>query len=285
MALLIEKPWTTQPYRTVGVNWSNPLTRGLLGAWLPYQNVIGGPAVIQGTTVTRGISNDGVAWRNSQANSNNYVKVERGPFTYTQQVTFEAIVRVKAFVTTVGSAGNLQGIISQFQSDSIGTSYVGPILRIQGNKARFGLEKSGSVYLADSEVLSTNRTYHLLGSYDQKNVSIYVNGCLQGSAAYAGTFDNNVNTFISIASDYVVWATTLGEKRTLNGDIFLARIYNVGKTAAEAAALAANPWQLFTGVETLSVPTYYPAAFPTLSNARVTSLTSTQGVPNVDYAF
>lgn len=270
MALALVKPWRTQPDRVAGVDWENPLSRGLVWQGTPVDEGLpfGNRAVITGN-FPASVGFAGRAWRGAYQASNNYVRVNRTAILgYTAQVTFEALIFVRSFQTNIFPY--ISGIIGQYQLVG-GSSKYGPSLRFNNNATQanagvpvFIITQSGGVERqAAGSALTAGRFYHLLGTYNGSTVVLYVNGKQVASTSATGAFDNDTLNFISIGSDYADDAAT---NRSLNGDIFLARIYNVGKTAAEAAALAANPYQLFTGVETLSVPTYYPI----LSNLQAT---------------
>lgn len=243
---------TTQPQTPVRVDWSNPITRGLIGVYTPIDPGISlaNAASVVGN-ITPAASQGMRAWRGAYQASNNYIRVERGPFTYTSEVTFEALLRVEAFQTT--AFPYISGVIGQYQSDAAGSPYYGPVLRFNSTaaigdaaKPAFIVTQSGTERRASSSVaLSAGRVYHLLGTYDGANITLYVDGVQIANTALTGSFDNHASNFISLGSDYVVATGGFSQNRCLNGDIYLARIYNKGKTAAEARALAANAWQLF----------------------------------------
>jgi hypothetical protein len=71
------------------------------------------------------------------------------------------------------------------------------------------------------------------------------------------------------------------------GGVALACVFNRALTGSEIAALSVNPWQLFAPRKIIipHAPIGGGYTHPTLSNARMGSLTSTGGVPLVDYAF
>lgn len=69
-------------------------------------------------------------------------------------------------------------------------------------------------------------------------------------------------------------------------DVLLLAGYDRQLSVAESIALTINPWQLFKprrAVFHASAAAGY--THPTLSNARMGSMTATGGVPKVDYAF
>jgi hypothetical protein len=245
-----------QPQQITPIDWDNPLTKGLVGSYTPIDNgiTVGGVSSIVGNIVGD-IGNQGQAWKGTYQASNNYILIPKtDAFAYTNQVTFEALIKVNAFQTAIFPY--ISGIIGQYQSNTTGSpDYYGPFLRFNntaalGDAARlvFGVMQGGAgsgVYAINPTDLVVNTLYHLLGTYDGSAVKLYVNGVLVASTVYSGAIDNDPNTFISLLADYTASTESYFHNRCLNGDIFLARIYNTGKTDAEAKALADNPWGIY----------------------------------------
>jgi hypothetical protein len=75
-------------------------------------------------------------------------------------------------------------------------------------------------------------------------LKVFINGRLVGTgSAFSTTFNNSAANYISLLSDFSNSATT--QNRSLNGSLFLARIYRLAKTDQEVYALSRNPWQIF----------------------------------------
>lgn len=248
--LILPSKRTSQPQQVVGIDWANPLTKGLVGSYTPIDAgvSVGGASSIVGNIVPD-IGSAGRAWKGDYQASDNYVLVPKtAAYSYTQQVTFEALISVKAFQTNVFPY--ISGIIGQFQNVGAIQTY-GPVLRFNndatiGSAAHIGfcILQGGTEYWAVSSTnLNTNTLYHILGTYDGTQIRLYVNGQNVATTTLTGAFDNDPANFISIGSEYVVSA--LNHNRCLNGNTYLARIYNVGKTDAEAKSLADNPWRIF----------------------------------------
>ena len=251
MGVFLPRRWRRQPTQPVGIDWSHPLARGLLGSFSPVDNGLAtqSPATVVGS-ISRAAGPDGIAWRGAYQASTNYVSVDRGRFDYTAQVTFEALVRVSAFQTTVFPY--ISGVIGQFHSVDGAADFRGPFLRFNpdaaiGNAAvpTFSIQQTGTSRTASGSAVSAGVLLHMLGTYDGAAVSLYINGTSVGSTAVTGAFDNHASNIISLISDYALHAPSGGQNRCLNGDLYLARIYKTGKTAAEARALAENPWGLY----------------------------------------
>ena len=201
-----------QPATATQINWASPLTRGLVGSWTPRDagRELGGAAAIQNNIVTAAGA-EGHAYRGVYQASNNYVRIERtAALGYTTRVSFEALIRVRAFQTV--SAPYLSGVIGQYQSNASGdTSYAGPALRFNpdgaiGNAAKptffITTGNGASEFHATGSALSVG-IHHLLGTYDGANIALYVNGSLAAQTAKTGAFDNSPLNWISLLSDYV----------------------------------------------------------------------------------
>ena len=240
---------TTQPQDAVGVDWENQNTKGLLGSWVGAgrgKAVFGTDAKPQGNAVAKA-GRDGVGLSNTDTGSNNFWKVDRGTtYTYTQQVTFEALIEVDSFTSNVPY---ISGVIAQYVQPGSSVDDRGPFLRF-GNgssenrdKPFFAVMQNNTERGVLGPSLQTGRKYHLLGTYDGANVKLFIDGVLIGANATTGSFENGINAYTAIGTDYP--GTSLSEFRALQGRIYLANVYGVGKTDAQAKSIAANPWQTF----------------------------------------
>ena len=240
---------TTQPQGSARVDWSNPNAEGLLGSWVGSgrgKAAFGTDAIPQGNAVAK-IGQAGVGLSNTDTGSNNFWKVERGTtYTYTQQLTFEAVIEVDSFTSNVPY---ISGIIAQYVQPGSSADDRGPFLRF-GNgssenrdKPFFAVMQNNTERGVLGPSLQTGREYHLLGTYDGATVKLFIDGVLIGTTAATGSFENGPNTYVAIGTDYP--GTSSSEFRALQGRIYLANVYGTGKTEAQAKSLAANPWQTF----------------------------------------
>ena len=240
---------TTQPQDTCGVDWSNENIKGLLGSWngaLRGKAAFGTDAAPQGNAVVKA-GRDGVGLSNTDTGSNNFWKVDRGTtYTYTQQVTFEALIEVDVFTNV---APFISGVVAQYVQPGSSADDRGPFLRF-GNgssenrdKPFFAVMQNNTERGVLGPSLQTGRKYHMLGTYDGANVKLFIDGVLIGANATTGTFENGNNAYLAIGADYP--GTSSNEFRALQGRIYLANVYGTGKTDAQAKSLADNPWQIF----------------------------------------
>ena len=96
----------------------------------------------------------------------------------------------------------------------------------------FGIRSSsGFVYVYDTERVSTDEYYHVVGVYDGETVSLYYDGVLIGSSA-AGeiVFPSIENTYLGVGGD--MSDTDQGEDQ-LTGSIAIARVYSEPLNASQ----------------------------------------------------
>ena len=238
--------YARQPSQARRILKAHPLAKGLVGSFTPIDpgRVVGTPAYINGNISVR-TGKEGLSWRGGYQASNNYVAVPySNAYGGTDQVSFEALIKAYSFQTTVFPY--ISGIISQY-----GYGAPGPILRFNndatiGNaaKATFFVTESFTEYSATSPTdLNINTIYHLMGTYDGSNVHLYIDGVLVASTSVSGAITRSAID-IAIGSDYV-YEPVYSQNRCFDGDIYLARVYSVAKTANEVRLLAENPWRLF----------------------------------------
>ena len=256
-AILLPRRNYGQPHGRLDVDWGHPSTAGLVAcvvgsdlANLARPNNV--PTVVG--NITAGAAGPGIGFSGAYQATNNYVKINRtSDLAYVSEVTFEALVTVRAFQTAVSPY--ISGVISQYHSNYGGTTqYYGPYLRFNQDGASgnatvpmFGVTYSNgsSVAAAFGQAQTVNTPIHMLGTYKSGSLDLYVNGARYTNAAASGNFDNSSSNFIALMSDYVGNSGVFAQNRCLNGVLHFARIYNRWLPPAEAAELSANPWQLF----------------------------------------
>lgn len=253
--IALPQRWKRQPTYSVGIDHSNPITIGLLGQWNPafsgYES-LGSNAVPKGLAGLT-IKQTGVGFtNNSTDNRTDYWRVERGPFNYTSiPFGFEVLCKFNSFSST---APYLSGLISQYQFVG-GSDAAGPVFRL-GNGNSLNASRPSFLLIYNSGTaavavdcpfdLQLNTVYHIFGLFDGANLNLYINGILAATTsfgAFPGSYSNDTNNFVSIGCDYADAAAN--DFRSLDGEIYLARIWGRAPNAAEVASLANNPWQTF----------------------------------------
>jgi hypothetical protein len=103
-----------------------------------------------------------------------------------------------------------------------------------------------------------------------------------GGAVASDTTCSNVGTL----TDLHLGGTSSNSHNNNGATFKLFVIFNRALTNGELQSLSDNPWQLFEPRRAV-FPASAAAGYthPTLSNARMDSMTATGGVPKVDYAF
>lgn len=243
-----------QPQGAVRVN-AKWLSRGMVGAYCPSAGTRDLARNNHGSIVgniTYDAGAQGRAWKGGYQASNNYIHVDRYPdFAYVSGVTFEALVEVFAWQQT--NFPYISGVITQYENQP-GTGYpaYAPLLRFNDNASSghaniptINVFQGGTEYKATGAAQSLNTPIHLIGLYNGANVVLWVNGVKTIGDALTGNMSNDVESYISLMSDYTRQVDALSHNRCLNGRMFFANIYNRGLTDAEAIERFANPWDHF----------------------------------------
>jgi len=281
--MLNRRVWTRQPQVAVGVDWSNPLTRGLIVASSPglfggRNAVDGGRLVVQTATASK-VTKFGVAL-DQQAGANSAyfpANIPSGTTTYTLITIAGALFLDKRFAIALGdevSGGSAQArlVLNGVQS---GGTLLGKLAFIEyGGGFHVQVETSAATYV---------------DPVDPPNPHIY--GVVRNGADAAIWFDGSKVASNSSASG----SSTFAQRVYVSGSGYSNTVYLDQSVAAfawlraltdkEIVSVMGNPWQLFAP---LSRPVFAPSAasaFPVLSNPTMTSLTSTTGYPRVDVTW
>lgn len=142
---------------------------------------------------------------------------------------------VAAWVDMSSTSGGNQTIVSQFGFN------VSPFyLQLTGGKFAFTVRSSDSTSSTATSVAATSSAvagtwYHLVGMWDSSTgtISLYVNGVLQGTAAYSSPWTGVLGTTTIGAGE---WA--LSPVDIVNGSIDDVHLYNRTLTSAQITTLA-----------------------------------------------
>ena len=223
--------------------------RGLVLSWTPVCKGAMRPGGAVSSTIgsmTFAKREVGAAIVGAYQGTNNYEKIERNALlSFTGPHTYETLIKVTAFQTTVYPY--ITGIISQFQS----ASGYGSVLRFNDD-ATIGHAAYPVFFILQGHVekhatgsaLNTNVIYHLVGTYTGSAIRLYINGVLVAETSASGAVDNETDSYVSLMSDYTN-GNDNSSNRCLNGEMYLARVYNVGKTASEVLSLYQNAWCIY----------------------------------------
>ncbi|HMN55629.1 MAG TPA: hypothetical protein PKE15_00145 [Ottowia sp.] len=271
-------PWDAQPQEAVEIDWTNPLTRGLIQCIIgghaydlaSGQQVLGGSNAGPAALGSPGVYADGISIPANACGGQPLSGVPGGiPPDHAQftLLALQTLSSTAAYGTdiTIGwsgepAAGFYLGIsfsTATFRPAIAGTNISHAVSLKDGSPHLLGVSLGGG----------TGRAW-------KDGVQVASAACSTPSFGFSQAYTRfQVGSNTAVAGYPVPTALVLLYDRTL--------------WAAEHAQLAANPWQIFAPRETqIWVPSGAPAyTHPTLSNARMGSLTSTGGVPMVDYAF
>jgi hypothetical protein len=283
MTVIIKRPWRSQPQYPARLDSGNAIARGLYGAisaktiWrrdsngapLPFSDPSLYPDVV--TPVGRGFTGDS--------------SFCLGPFPTDKDPQFQASAVTTFFLIACGSlAGNDRPIVTasyapiRVTTDWSNSSFIyGLGANVDWTAPTTMVQTSGVVY--DNQIVcgvaswSTQSqvmtVYERIGSAKRKIV---------GSTTKTSTIlmGGNANQNIVIA------ATGCQHRVAIISMAFFLRELGEG----EAWSLIDNPWQLFEPRQII-IPASAAAGYshPTMSNARMGSMTGTGGIPLVDYTF
>jgi hypothetical protein len=147
--------------------------------------------------------------------------------------------------------------------------------------------KGGVAVVGSGLPLTSGKTYVYVASHRTDTGEFY--GLLRPLDSAAYTRDSGTNT--SPANVTIDGVAAIGAGRRdlaagWNGSVYAAVAFTEFFPEVLGRQILANPWQLFEPRRAvLPASAAGPAPFPTLSNARMDPITSTGGVPKVDYAF
>ena len=258
-------PWTRQPQFPVGIDWGNPITKGLQFAVVPFSRLTEaanngvltydtGATYLNDPVVGRGLffngSTDGISLPASPA----------GAYTVFGLVNINVLNATR----NVMSMGSGTAYAMQLRADSGNWSYY------QYNAASGGTD----ILAGENGTVVAGQITAIAGTWDGLTTISLYRGGVQRATALAPTLR-------AIASARV-GQDNFGAKQTWSGSIYIAMMWARALSPAEHASLAANPWQVFLG-QSRRIWTPGPVSVPTLSAStfKPATLTSTGWTPRV----
>ena len=263
--IALNLPWDSQPQEVVGVDWSNPLARGLTALLVPtvsgqqLYNVVHGGQISATGTITRVAGPSGLGQRYGDASGTAY-----------QTYTFPA-----GYVETAGSVfwkgqRNASGA-AIFRDNQLITSNT---LVWENGAGAWNARVNGTTLSGvGSFPIDTDTDFLLTG--DTAGSDFYVTGSSLGAVGAAWNW--NTSTFIN-------WHQNTNNASGMLATDYLIALYNRRLSAQEARELSANPWQLFAPRQ-IWIPASAASALPTLSNPTAINITASSFQPRVSYAF
>ncbi len=254
------KPWTSQPQGPVGIDWGNPLSRGLLGAFLPASpiNIVDGVQLNKIGTFALSPRYTGVA-------------VSGGAYEYPAPVTaaslgakFDlAVLSALTYTSQTVAENNNQTFFRgngssapHWECGVNGGTFNGPETKI--GTYSYGPSTTG---------LSTLTPRITVLTADGTTATTYYDGAFVNSAAYTPP------TYVYDAANHraLTFGSVNGISSQQNTRPTLGLFWNRALSAAEVKIISANPWQLFAPVQSFSRTLL---AIDTSINAYITSATT-----------
>lgn len=275
----LRQRWAQQPQGPVGIDWANPLARGLICAVVPR---VGDLAVQrQPLALATGASFEatsvGVGLRGGTGYGSlmNPRLVNSG---YEEPVTVAALALRKNAISAVFLAHTTDTVFQGWRFcyvsnyDQLGFHwYYGNQAARKGFSTRPAI---GSIFTAVAA--KTAGTSAADGDLD-----LYFNGKLD---APSGSQNGIGNPNKGNGTLRVAWGDGDGGS-TADSPVMLVVIAARKWSASEVAAFHENPWQLFAPLTRRIYSLSSAAGIPTLSAATVTSITATSATPRVTLTF
>lgn len=242
--LNLRTPWTSQPQVPVGINWGNPLSRGLAFVAIgghPVDLVRNKQGVYVGTA-SMGYGPQGRTFATVSGAANRVDFAGASPANSTGEFSFGSIFKADS------DTGALQYLINRDAFANLFTLRSGP-LYLQQTWNATGLFQSITPAVAGTWNIASSSSPPF-GSSTALDAKLWLNGRKEA----AGNATNGALGTTSIG-DTVLNGRTTDNLRQLNGAQALAVSWNRVLTDAEHASWQANPWQLFVPLSrTIWVP-------------------------------
>ena len=271
----IRKPWTIQPQGPVRIDWSNPLTRGLVFVHqgVPFlPDLVSGRAPnVVGTVTPTIVGPMGRSYGFGTGGSS-------GTVWYTRDAALEPSDAVTAlgFVRRTGTLPAYSRPFGKTYFNGGASPYLS--YDIEYNPAGAGQSNVGANITASGPVLISTPTLtsidstipHVVGlSYDRTTLKLWQNGRVLTSVVGGGPLVYDT----SASGNFIVSGSHSGAaSNAWAGDIYLVAVWNRALTDIEQKSFSNNPWQVFAPVP--------PAGSNRLSAIGPTSITS--AITNAD---
>lgn len=234
---ILRFPWTSQPQVPVGIDWGNPLTRGLKALLVPTAlgnkllNIVpGGTEVTTSGTISRSIGPSGVGQKYGDASG-----------AAAQTYTFPS-----GYLQTAGSVfwkgqrhASGPAIFRDNQINTTGTL-------VWDNGASAWNARVNGTTLSGVGSFPVDKDVNFLLTGNASGSQFYVNGASLGSVGAAWNWNGSTHFKLHVNT---------GNAQGVLATDYLVAIYDRNLSAAEAKNLSNNPWQLFAPIQrTIWVP-------------------------------
>lgn len=233
MIIPLFEEWTSQPTQAAGIDWSDPLARGLvdvidLSGSIPRSVILGTPPTSFGTKPVGGVFRHGRAADASVAFGGWFFQRSDGKYTAAEQ-THVAVAQYDS------ATGNYGGYFAT--ADGSGASNSASLQDATGGDV--WLYPAGVKVVGAANSFRTSTPLVLVATFNSAAHAIYVNGDRVASVTGASVPDYSTSRLVlfgerSGSSSYAV-----------KGRAALHLLYNRILTASEIRMISANPWQVF----------------------------------------
>lgn len=210
------------------INWDNPITQGLVGAWAFNEG--------SGTSITDAVSKTVSTFTGATWNGCDLVTTRasgNGAILPSVGLTDKITVMVCSTMATSAADSHL---ISR---------YNGWVMSGDGTNMRFRIDGAVNVSFGSIASLRDSKQHTFSGVYDGANVTTYTDGVFVASSARTGNMTLSGNTTLATYNG--------GTGFEWDGTIKYALIFNRALSASEVASLSANPYQIYEGERTRQV--------------------------------
>lgn len=226
MPRILRTPWTSQPQVPVRIDWSNPMTKGLIDVMIAanLRSVKGVVATTSGT-VTSGVGSYGRLRKTPSGGDNK--DIYAGAWSrIPAPLTLVAMYRIVAATSYTRIAGNLY------------TSSYGYGLGPSTTNFRAIVSRSGvNTILTGAPISSARKVDALI--VDTTNCYLYENGRLTAGPTVHGGMATPTGDFSIGAENSPTIAPTD------EAEYYLTGLWNRCLSASEVKSLSDNPWQIF----------------------------------------
>lgn len=219
---------TSQPQGIVGIDWGNPITRGLVGVVTPnnIREILNGviPTLSGSHAIGYGLGGQGRVFPNESTDYEQYAGTWSRPSGSVSHLS----------VFSLPSAPTVSARLSgNFQTSTNGYGIIP-----NGTNIRYATARSGTNSIITGSAPVAGKLYVALGVTDATNNTLYENGIITaGPTAHGGWTAATGNFRLGLDSG--------GSGAACKSTIFLSLVWNRALTDSEAREITKNPWQIF----------------------------------------
>lgn len=237
-SLILPRRFTQQPQGPVEVDWSNPLTDGLIVAFSAgsgFRNIAASTELVKvGTPNLSAVTQEGVAANFALASNDGLSVGTSGIYNPSEQTIF-VIANPTSFGTSQGM------MLFSRDSNTLGRSFTLDIYNFSSFGARYYVNGGGTLNTNElrENVAPTEKRYAVCATQIGSNAVLYLDG---KSVASSSEFQAIAS---STGDTQIGRRTYVGYTQSLNGTMPFAAMWKRALSPKEVAAVNNNPWQLF----------------------------------------